>query len=140
MSDARFSDTAAHRPDADMMADIRNGNAAVVCYALMLATLFTAFATGLVALIIAYVAREDDGHWSNSHYTFVIRTFWISILYAVITGLFTLLIGWIPLFGWAVVGLMGLYTSVWFIGRNIIGLLRALSGRPMDNPQSWLFG
>ena len=70
----------------------------------------------------------------------MIRTFWISILYAIILGFFTFVIGWVPLLGWAIVGLMGLYTTAWFIGRNVIGLLRALNGRPIDNPQSWFFG
>lgn len=121
-------------------ADTRGGNTAVVCYALMIATLFTAFATGLIALIVAYVAREDDDHWTNSHYTFIIRTFWISILYAIILGFFTLVIGWVPLLGWAIVGVMALYTTAWFIGRNVIGLLRALNGNPIDDPKSWFFG
>lgn len=125
---------------APRYADERGGNTALVCYGLMIATLFTAFATGLIALIVAYIAREDDNHWTNSHYIFIVRTFWISIFYAMILGLFTFLIGWIPLLGWAIVGLMGLYTTAWFIGRNVIGLLRALNGRPIDEPRSWFFG
>ncbi|HBU99116.1 DUF4870 family protein [Thalassospira lucentensis] len=120
--------------------DERGGNTALVCYGLMIATLFTAFATGLIALIVAYVSREDDNHWTNSHYTFLIRTFWISILYAILTGFFFVVIGWVPLIGWAFMALMGLYTTAWFIGRNVIGLLRALGGRPIDNPRSWFFG
>ena len=120
--------------------DERGGNTALVCYGLMIATLFTAFATGLIALIVAYIAREDDNHWTNSHYIFLIRTFWISILYAIIVGFFSFVIGWIPLIGWAVVSLMALFTTAWFVGRNVIGLMRALAGRPIDNPRSWLFG
>lgn len=125
---------------APVHADERGGNTALVCYGLMIATLFTAFATGFIALIVSYIARENDDHWTNSHYTFTIRTFWISILYAIITGLFLVLIGWVPLIGWAFMGLMGLYTTAWFIGRNVVGLLRAVNGRPIDNPQSWFFG
>jgi uncharacterized membrane protein len=120
--------------------EARSGTTAIVCYGLMIATLFTIYATGLIALIVAYVTREEDGHWTNSHYTFVIRTFWISILYAVLTGIMTFFVWWIPLIGWAIIGLMGLYTAAWFIGRNVIGLLRALDGKPINNPQSWFFG
>ncbi|MFH1804928.1 MAG: hypothetical protein ABID63_08585 [Pseudomonadota bacterium] len=139
MSD-RMSGQDAAFDHAPQHTDTRGGNGAVVCYALMLATLFTAFATGLVAVIIAYVSRERDGHWTNSHYTFIIRTFWISILYAVLTGCVALFIGWVPLIGWAIVGIMSLYTVAWFIGRNVIGILRALNDRPIDDPQSWMFG
>ncbi|MDP2699690.1 hypothetical protein [Thalassospira sp.] len=139
MSD-RMSGQDAAFDHAPQYADTRGGNGAVVCYALMLATLFTAFATGLVAVIIAYVSRERDGHWTNSHYTFIIRTFWISILYTILTGCVALFIGWVPLIGWAIVGIMSLYTVAWFIGRNVIGILRALNERPIDDPQSWMFG
>lgn len=131
--DASFDTTPRH-------ADERGGNTALVCYGLMIATLFTVFSTGFIALIVAYIAREDDNHWTNSHYTFVIRTFWISILYFIITGFFFVVISWVPLIGWAFMSLIGLYTTAWFIGRNVIGLLRALNGRPIDDPRSWFFG
>ncbi len=142
MTDARFSEDASNQTgsQAQAYAEERGGNTALVCYGLMIATLFTALATGLIALIVAYVAREDDGHWTNSHYTFIIRTFWISILYAVLTGLVTFFVWWIPLIGWAVMSLMGLYTAAWFIGRNVVGLLRALEGKPINDPESWFFG
>lgn len=119
--------------------DPTTANGALVCYGLMIATLFTAYATGLIALIIAYVLREDGTDWRDSHYTFVIRTFWISILYTVITAILAVSIGWIPLLGWGIVGIMALYTTVWFVGRMIVGLLRALSGKPINDPQSWMF-
>ncbi|MCC9624279.1 hypothetical protein LPB41_21570 [Thalassospira sp. MA62] len=125
---------------APQFVDERGGNTALVCYGLMIATLFTAFATGFIALIVSYVARENDNHWTNSHYTFIIRTFWISILYAIIVGFMTFVIGWVPLIGWAIVGTLGLFTTAWFVGRNVIGLLRALNGEPINNPKSWLFG
>ena len=43
--------------NAPHYADERGGNTALVCYGLMIATLFTAFATGLIALIVSYIAR-----------------------------------------------------------------------------------
>jgi uncharacterized membrane protein len=51
----------------------------IVCYALYL----LAFATGITAvvgLIIAYVQRSTAGPINQSHYTYLIRTFWITLL------------------------------------------------------------
>jgi uncharacterized membrane protein len=56
-----------------------------ICYALYL----LAFATGITAvigLIIAYVQRSTAGPVMQSHYTFLIRTFWIGLLLAVVGG------------------------------------------------------
>jgi hypothetical protein len=52
---------------------------AVVCYALYL----LAFATGITAIIgviIAYTQRPTAGPVMESHYTFLIRTFWIGLV------------------------------------------------------------
>src|SRR6202171_3317380 len=43
---------------------------------------------GIVAVIIAYVRRaEAAGTWLASHYRWLIRTFWFSLLWAMVGGL-----------------------------------------------------
>ena len=40
--------------------------------------------TGIIAMIMAYVNKDDSTDWLQSHYRFQIRTFWIGTLYVVI--------------------------------------------------------
>src|ERR1044071_8490058 len=55
---------------------------------------------GLIALIIAYVKRgEAAGTWLQSHYRWLIRTFWFSVLWNIV--------GWL-----AVVTLIGIPIAI----------------------------
>jgi uncharacterized membrane protein len=100
--------------------------------------------TFLVGLIVAYLNRGEAGPVNESHYTFAIRTFWLSIWWfligvaLVLVGLplSVLLIG-IPMFiaGLAIIG--GI--SVWFVVRTILGLTYLFRGEAYPRPQAWLF-
>ena len=51
---------------------------------------------GIAGLIVAYVKRDDAaGTWVNSHFTWLIRTFWWSLLWSVLGWLTLLTLGWI---------------------------------------------
>lgn len=114
----------------------------IVVYALYLLS-FTNGLTFLVGLIIAYVNRETAGPINASHYTFAIRTFWLSIWWFVIglalflvgLALAVLLIG-IPLLiaGGTILGAI----SVFFVVRTIMGLVYLLQGQAYPRPQTWL--
>lgn len=83
----------------------------------------------LVGLIMAYINRGKAGGWVDTHYTYVIRTFWISLLYILIaTVLVFLLIGI----------LLYIAVVIWIIVRCILGLQAAGRGEPVRNPESWL--
>lgn len=83
----------------------------------------------LVGLIIAYINRGKAGGWVDTHYTYLIRTFWIGLLYVLIaTILVMLLIGF----------LLYLAIAIWIIVRCIVGLQAAGRGEPVRDPQSWL--
>ena len=86
---------------------------------------------GLVGAIIAYLQRDMAyGTWLASHFTWQIRTFWLSILYVVI-GLLT-----IPL----IVGIIILCLLwVWSLIRTVMGWSAVSKGRPIANPYSWFF-
>ena len=62
-------------------------------YALHLLAPFTFLTLAVVALIIGMVNREHvQGSWLDSHYSWLSRTFWWGLLWAVIAwGLFILL-------------------------------------------------
>jgi uncharacterized membrane protein len=103
---------------------------AIIVWALLLASVFTLAITAIVAVIIAYVKRPDlAGTPFESHMTSAIRTFWIGLIVGVI-GLILIFIG----IGFILLGLLGL----WQLFRVIRGLIRAIDGRPIDDPTGWL--
>jgi len=102
---------------------------AVIVYGLYLLALLGGL-TGVVGLVMAYVFKSDAPDWLQSHYSFMIRTFWIGFLYYVISGVLCfVLIGFPLLFA----------TTVWWIVRCVQGLDLATKNRPVPRPQSWLF-
>jgi uncharacterized membrane protein len=117
-----------------------------VCYALYL----LAFATGITAvigLIIAYTQRRSAGPVMASHYTFLIRTFWIGLLLALVGAvvggvLFTvgmvlsvILIG-IPIM--ALAGLVWTAAAVWYGIRCVVGLVYLSRGEAYPRPYALL--
>ncbi len=99
--------------------------------------------TILVGLILAYVNRETAGPINASHYTFAVRTFWLSIwwfliglaLFLVGLALAVLLIG-IPMLiaGGTIMGAI----SVFFVVRCVVGLVYLLQGQAYPRPKAWL--
>lgn len=103
---------------------------AMIVWGLYIASYFTAFITMIVGLIIAYVKRgELAGTPFESHMTSAIRTFWISVIGGIIGVVLSII-------GIGVIILVAL--AVWQIFRVIRGMVRAVDGRPIDDPQGWL--
>jgi uncharacterized membrane protein len=100
-----------------------------IIYFLLLASTIIGI-TGLIAVIMAYVVREDSPEWLQTHYRFQIRTFWIGLLYT-ITGLFTLAIN--------IGALILLFTFIWLVVRAAKGLKHLENQQPIQNPDSWMF-
>ncbi|GMR01346.1 MAG: hypothetical protein BMS9Abin19_0720 [Gammaproteobacteria bacterium] len=86
--------------------------------------------TGIIALIMAYVFKDDSADWLQTHYRFQIRTYWIGFLYVLI-GIFTLQI----MLGYFIL----LFTFVWMIVRCAKGLKQLEEKQPVKNLESWLF-
>ena len=85
--------------------------------------------TPLIGIVLAYMNRGKAGGWVESHYTWAIRTFWIGILYGLISlALALFLIGF----------LLMLAVAVWVIVRVIVGFQAVGRGEPIRNPESWL--
>ena len=88
---------------------------------------FTAWTLALIAVIIGVFARGSHrGTFVDSHYSYLARTFWWTVLWAVIVtfifaitivGLFLLFIPW------------GILT-IWYLYRVIRGWLRLNDGLP----------
>lgn len=84
--------------------------------------------SGLIGLVFAYLNRGKAGGWIDSHYTYAIRTFWIALLYGLVSAILSL----------ALIGvLLAVATVVWVIARCIIGLQKATAGEPIAKPETW---
>jgi uncharacterized membrane protein len=103
---------------------------AMIVWGLYIASYFTAFITGIVGVVIAYIKRDElAGTPFESHMTSAIRTFWISLIGYILSGvLMVVLIGFLLI---AVV-------FVWQLFRTIRGIVRAIDGRPIEDPTGWL--
>ncbi|WP_310541706.1 hypothetical protein [Phenylobacterium sp.] len=112
---------------------------AYVLYLLTFATFFTVF----IGLLIAYSNRATAGPRMESHYTFMIRTFWLSIWWFIIGGLLVLFGG---VFSVILVGIpflmLGIFicsvVGIWFGVRCIMGLLHLSRGEAYPRPMNWL--
>jgi uncharacterized membrane protein len=84
--------------------------------------------TPLIGLVMAYVNRNKDGGWIETHYTWAIRTFWIAVL-----GGFVSLLLMIVAIGF----LLAFAVAVWVIVRCVIGLQAVSRREAIRDPQSW---
>ncbi len=94
----------------------------LITYVLYALSFFTGI-TSIVAIIINYVKREEtEGTIYASHFTWQIRTFWWSLLWAVI-GFALLIVG---------VGIVVLAVdTLWMIYRLVKGILNWNDNKPM---------
>lgn len=95
---------------------------AIIVYALMLASFVSMHTAAIVAVILAYVKRGDArGTIWETHFDAVISTFWISLIVLIVA---------IPLC-FVLVGIPILFAlAIWYLYRNIKGLVRAIDGQP----------
>jgi uncharacterized membrane protein len=104
---------------------------------------FTNGLTWIIGLIVAYVNRDTAGPINASHYTFAIRTFWLSIAWFLIGGLLIffgipmliVLVG-LPMIiaGGLILGAVGL----WFVARCVLGIYYLARGEAYPRPRAWL--
>ncbi|RLJ68308.1 DUF4870 family protein [Sulfurisoma sediminicola] len=98
-------------------------NVALAGYALQALAFFLGGIPSIVAIVLAYVKRDDArGTWLESHFRWQIRTFWFALLGGFI-GVVTLII----LVGWLVL----VATTVWVIYRIVKGWLALNDGKPL---------
>lgn len=85
--------------------------------------------TPLIGVIVAYMNRGKSEAWLESHYTWVIRTFWIGLLYGLIAMILMFVVIGFPLM---------IAIAVWFIVRVIKGLQVVGRREAIANPESWI--
>ena len=82
---------------------------------------------GLIALIIAYVKRgEAAGTWLQSHYRWLIRTFWFSLIWGIVGGIF-----FVTLIGIPIAFVIWFAATVWVIYRLVRGWVLFKDNKPV---------
>lgn len=86
--------------------------------------------TAIVGVVLAYVWRnEPHAEWQDSHFQYLINTFWLGLVGSVISVLLMLvLIGFILI----------LAVAVLVVVRCVLSLINAQKQAPMPNPGTWL--
>jgi uncharacterized membrane protein len=107
--------------DAEKLASLKQ--LTMVTYILYALSAFTGV-TAIVAIVINYVKREDAaGTVYESHFTWQIRTFWWSLLWAVIGMALSFVLIGIPIL---------IADGIWVIYRIVKGFLYWNDGKPME--------
>ncbi|WP_043530057.1 DUF4870 family protein [Litchfieldella xinjiangensis] len=101
-----------------------------IVYALYLAGLLTGSVTTLIGVIVAYVYRGDAAPWLQAHYRYLIRTFWIGLLYSFVAFVLSLI---------AVGVLLWPLLMIWLIVRCAIGIREVRRQQAPPRPGSWLW-
>jgi uncharacterized membrane protein len=140
MTDPLYSDPLHMRSPLE---DVLNDKTYVVSiYILYLLGFFTGAITTVIGLIMAYRLQNGAGALAHSHYVAAIRTFWLTVVWSVISAiaagvavpLCVILIG-VPIL--VAAGLAFCAMQIWFVVRCVIGLITALEDRPYMPRGAW---
>ena len=83
----------------------------------------------IIGLVMAYINIEDSEELLQSHYRFQIRTFWIGLLFSLVSSLLTLVfIGYFFL----------IVTVIWFVIRCVKGLKFLDQQQAHPNAVTWM--
>lgn len=107
-----------------------DANRPTVVSLLYLASFVTGI-TGLVGIVLAHVwSSENQEPWMASHYTYLIRTFWIGFAASIVGAVLSVVLIGIPIL---------LAAAVWVGVRSVMSLLKAQRHEPMPDPQTLAF-
>ena len=92
---------------------------------------FTMWTLAVIALIIGAVKRDDyTGTWLETHISWLSRTFWWGLLWALVAGFITLILAFIPILGWIVIWVPFTALFLWYLYRVIRGFLLLNDRKP----------
>jgi len=115
----------------------------IVIYVLYLLAIPTAFLSLLIGVVIAYANRDRAGPAAQSHYEFLIRTFWLSLVClaigtaaCVVGGILSVILIGIPILIVGVLMLLG--AKLWYVVRCILGIVHATRHEAYPRPDALL--
>lgn len=125
-----MTDPSSSRPDTGPSGYVEPGKDNVQLIYILYLVAFVIGITMLVGVVMAYLNRGQASGWAQSHYTYLIRTFWIGLLYAIASVLLSfILIGFVT----------AVLTAIWVIVRCVKGLQLVGRREPVPNPETWLW-
>lgn len=87
--------------------------------------------SGLVGIVLAHVWQGDNEEaWAASHFTYLIRTFWVGFIASIIAFFLTFILIGILLFP---------VIAIWVGVRSVMSLVKAQKREPMPDPETMLF-
>ncbi len=100
---------------------------ALVIYILYLVSAVVGI-TAIIGIVMAYMNRGKAGGFVETHYTWLIRTFWMGVLYSVIAVVLAFVaIGFVLMFA----------VMVWAVIRLVKGLMALNRNEPIPDPMTW---
>lgn len=84
----------------------------------------------VIGVIFAYIFENDAKSILKSHYIYLIRSFWIGLLYFCISALSILLVIGIVLLPLCI---------IWWLIRMVKGLKSLMRNEAITNPKTWTF-
>ncbi len=86
---------------------------------------------GVIGIVVLYVKRDDArSTWLESHFTWLIRTFWWSLLWSVLGWIVLGILGWI-LIGIPIALAIWIVAGIWVIYRVVRGYLLFKDSKPI---------
>jgi uncharacterized membrane protein len=87
---------------------------------------------GIIGIILAYVKRgEATGTWLASHYRWLIRTFWFSLLWGIIGAIIFVVLFFVFLIGLVIGYAIWVATTIWVLYRLIRGYVLFKDSQPV---------
>jgi uncharacterized membrane protein len=87
---------------------------------------------GIIAVVLAYLKRsEAAGTWLASHYRWLIRTFWYSLLWGIIGAVIFVVLFLLILIGPVIAYLIWVATTIWVLYRLIRGYMLFNASQPV---------
>jgi uncharacterized membrane protein len=116
---------------AEIQSPNRDRTNLLIVYILFIVGLFSGGLISLAGLIMAYFVKNDADVIAQTHLIFLIRTFWIGLLFGLV-GVVLSVIG----VGFLILAL----ATIWYLIRVIKGVITFNRNEPIAEPRSWLFG
>lgn len=114
-----------------------------VVYGLYIFGAMSMLITVIIGLVIAYANRATAGPRMDSHYNFLIQTFWktiwwflIGVALCVVGGILSLILVGLPILAAGI--LIICVVGVWFYVRCVVGLVYLAQDEAYPRPDAWL--
>ena len=84
--------------------------------------------TAIIGIVMAYINRGKAGGFVETHYTWLIRTFWMGLLYSLVALLLAIV---------AIGFILMIAVAVWAIVRLVKGIMALNKNEPIPDPLTW---